>query len=392
MLKTLPSDFQVTELSETLIHEDGYFSLYSLKKINFNTLDAIQEIRRSWHLSAEDISFGGLKDRHAVTSQFVSIAGGPKKDYQRGAILLQYLGKCEAPFSSEMISANHFEITLRKQTREQIEKSQRRLPLLQQNGVPNYFDDQRFGSVSPDRQFIAREWILGDPETALKLAILGSYEHDPSKLRKEKSELRKAWGDWKRSFEFAKHPVARRVYHFLLRQPQNFQGAMLQINHDLLTLYLSAYQSDLWNRILSRWILANTIESSLIETSWGKLILPDRWRSDVDFASQEIPYPSSRLKIDPESSMSKLINEVLLEDGISLDQMKLSVRKPFFSKGSRVAVVFPKTTHVEEADDELHPGFKKSILKFDLPRGAYATVVIKCLLAEANTEITLPSP
>ena len=44
------------------------------------------------------------------------------------------------------------------------------IPSLSNDGLPNYFDDQRFGSVGYSGQFIGHAWLTGDHERALKLA------------------------------------------------------------------------------------------------------------------------------------------------------------------------------------------------------------------------------
>ncbi len=60
----------------------------------------------------------------------------------------------------------------------------------------------------------------------------------------------------------------------------------------------------------------------------------------------------------------------------------------FFSKGDRPAVFFPSgITHRTEPDD-LYPGRKKLLLSFDLPKGTYATMLVKRVttIAEADAE------
>ena len=49
---------------------------------------------------------------------------------------------------------------------------------LARDGVPNYFDDQRFGSLGASGEFIAKPWCLGDYERALWLALAEHNPHD----------------------------------------------------------------------------------------------------------------------------------------------------------------------------------------------------------------------
>jgi len=53
------------------------------------------------------------------------------------------------------------------------------------------------------------------------------------------------------------------------------------------------------------------------------------------------------------------------------------VRELFFSRGERAVLCVPQGARAAVADDERHAGRRKLVLHFDLPRGAYATLVVK---------------
>src|SRR5262249_61303216 len=68
-LKQLPEDFQVVERAAVAPGGAGDFALYRLEKRGWATPDALAEVRRRWRLDAGRVSCGGLKDKHAHTSQ-----------------------------------------------------------------------------------------------------------------------------------------------------------------------------------------------------------------------------------------------------------------------------------------------------------------------------------
>src|SRR5262249_36687288 len=70
------------------------------------------------------------------------------------------------------------------------------LTALPRDGLPNYFDDQRFGSVAPGSGFIAQAWLRDDAERALWLAIAEPNPSDRPDIRKEKAILSDRWGRW----------------------------------------------------------------------------------------------------------------------------------------------------------------------------------------------------
>ena len=93
----------------------------------------------------------------------------------------------------------------------------------------------------------------------------------------------------------------------------------------------------------------------------------------------QLPLPSARLHLD-EGPLLTLITEVLAEFGLELRQLRVKYpRDSFFSKGQRAAAVAVDNLNAEPAVDELYPGRKKLSLTFDLPRGSYATILVKRL-------------
>jgi tRNA pseudouridine13 synthase len=57
----------------------------------------------------------------------------------------------------------------------------------------------------------------------------------------------------------------------------------------------------------------------------------------------------------------------------------------FFSKGTRASLVFPEKLQHVTGDDELHPGRKALELSFELPRGSYATILVKRITDAAES-------
>lgn len=173
-LKRLPEDFRVTELSEVQT-DGGEFALYRLRKTSIGTLEAIEELQRRWNLQRNRVSWGGLKDRHAVTEQFVTVRGGPQRNHREKGIELTWLGRTRKPFTLADIHGNRFEIVIRDLSTAEALRSQTALGQVAESGVPNYFDDQRFGSVGETGEFIGRPWCQGDYEQALWNRMLAAF-------------------------------------------------------------------------------------------------------------------------------------------------------------------------------------------------------------------------
>ena len=76
-IKQRPEDFRVEELTSAVASDTGEFAFYRLDKTGWTTPDALSAIRRRWQVDFRRLSYGGLKDRHAVTSQHITIFRGP---------------------------------------------------------------------------------------------------------------------------------------------------------------------------------------------------------------------------------------------------------------------------------------------------------------------------
>ncbi len=387
ILKRIPEDFRVEELTD-VAPAGGPFALYRLSKRWMGTPEAIAAIQQCWRIERERISLGGLKDFHAVTEQHLTIERGPRQELHQSRFDLVYLGQVARSFQSGDVAGNGFHIVLRDLDAAAVAACQTALAGLTAPGVANYFDDQRFGSVGASGQFIAEAWCRGDHERALWLALADPNDHDTPAVREDKSLLREHWGDWPACQALLAQPDCRRVVQFLADRPTDFRTAMARLPIDLRSLYVAAFQSHLWNRLLDRYLRTEFGPEQMGELplQLGPVAFPRRLDEPqaAALAGCELPLPSARLKPEP-GPIRDLLDDTLRAFGIELRQIRIKYpRDTFFSKGYRRAVFVPHDlTHTREPD-ELYPGQQKLCLSFRLSRGCYATLLVKCLEAEVG--------
>ena len=72
-LKTTPDDFRVRELLEWEEVPDGDFVVHKLHKEKLSTPEALTMLSRDADVERAKIAYAGLKDRQAVTDQFITI-------------------------------------------------------------------------------------------------------------------------------------------------------------------------------------------------------------------------------------------------------------------------------------------------------------------------------
>ncbi len=385
-LKRLPEDFQVAELTERE-PDGGPFALYLLKKRSIGTLEAIEIWQRRWNLQRNRISWGGLKDRHAVTEQLVTVRDGPRRDLREAGFEATWLGRCERPFTPADIAGNRFRIVMRDLSTEEAAAAETAMTDVASTGLPNYFDDQRFGSVGESGKFIGRSWCLGNYEQALWLALADAHPDDPASEREQKRILRELWGKWAECKARLERSHRRSVVTYLADKPADrpgdFRGAFARIKVDLRGLYLSAFQSAVWNRMLALQLRRTCEASRLVDVplQLGPAPFPRGLPDDAARSLREtrLPLPSARLHLEPGPTLD-LVAEALRPEGMELREMRVKYpRDSFFSRGERSATIVPAGASTEIEPDELYAGRMKLTLAFDLPRGSYATILVKRL-------------
>jgi tRNA pseudouridine13 synthase len=384
-LKENPEDFHVEELTDVQPALDGPFAFYRMEKKGWSTSDALAIVRRRWKIEPRRISYGGLKDRHASTIQHLTMFHGPRRNFNQQDIHLRFLGHLARAFTHLDIQRNRFAVTLRNIPPQQKPNFDDPLLSLAAQGVPNYFDDQRFGSIqTPADEFVARHLVLGRFEDALRLALTGPYPFDRAAQKKEKKFWQDHWGDWSLCKTLLPKSPDRRILDYLARHPADFRGAFVKVRPELRGLYLSAYQSHLWNRILARWLRQSIHNDclSMVKLRGGPLPFHEHL-DDTQFQNLvglQLPLPTARWRPEPADPRGDLVRAELAEEGLELTKLKVQgVRELFFSKGDRAALCLPENFRSEWGDDERHHGKSRLTLRFDLPRGSYATLIVKAL-------------
>lgn len=385
-LKSRPEDFEVDELADFPLG-DGPFAVYRLTKQSLGTPEAITAIQQRWELARAQISYGGLKDKHAVTRQWVTIHRGPRRNLQQDKLSLIYQGQATQPFTPHDIEANRFTVTLRNLTPATIAHLEAALPEVTRDGVANYFDDQRFGSVGVSGQFIAQPWCLGDYERALWLMLAEPNQHDRPDDKEQKRILRDLWGKWIECKATLPRSSLRSIVTYLCDHPTDFKRAVALVRQDLRSLYLAAFQSHLWNQLLAQTIRDGlpAEECFLVELETETVPFFRRVENDAlrtAWQSLSLPLPSARLHFEPDDPRLATYEAVTQAEGIALRELRVKFpRDSFFSKGERPAILLPRELSATINADDLNPGQQAATLRFVLPRGAYATILVKRLTA-----------
>ena len=148
-LRATPEDFQVWELPLVEPAGAGSHLWVELRKREANTQWVAARLAEAAGVPLRDVGFAGMKDRHAVTTQWFSVGlqEAANADWDSwdipGATILQ-AQRHGRKLQRGALRGNRFRIVLRD-LRGATDTLQNRLSTVAARGVPNYFGPQRFG-------------------------------------------------------------------------------------------------------------------------------------------------------------------------------------------------------------------------------------------------------
>lgn len=395
LIKLVPEDFVVEELTDWQPADGGPFSVYELTKRKLDTFEAMRIVAAHARVPLQKIAYVGLKDRQGVTTQLISIEGG-RLDGRIQGIRYKYLGRARAPLGPEHLRGNAFTLVVRDLGDDDVALLPERRARLERHGLIDYFDDQRFGSLVAGQGLPGRDLVRGDHAAVVRALIATPGRRDPLPEKKFKVLVSKAWGDWDLICKkWGTRKGASMVQH-LRRRPGDFTGALQKLPAKERAIHVFAYQSLIWNRSVALYLERKLPKGKLARTRYvgGELAWPDLGADEPMPALVET-FPLLDHQVRPEDpDVRAAIDAALAEEGLTLERFRIEgIPGCFFKHHERPLRVWPAKLKVGKAEpDDRRPGRLKVRLSFELPPGAYATLVLLRLFGaqarEADRERT----
>ena len=148
-IRVLPTDFIVKEHLAFEPSGEGEHAFLQIQKTSENTEFVARQLARFANVRQRDVSFAGLKDRHAVTTQWFSVWLPGKADpdwtlFQTDTIKVRQVIRHARKLKRGVLSGNSFTLQIKEWQGEE-QKTLQQLEAIKLNGVANYFGSQRFG-------------------------------------------------------------------------------------------------------------------------------------------------------------------------------------------------------------------------------------------------------
>ncbi len=319
VIRTEPQDFQVEEIPAYLPSGSGEHLMILVEKCDRTTENVIKELVNQTNTGRGQIGHAGMKDRRAVTRQWLSLPASAKDqlaDFKLEGVKIIQTGLHGNKLKTGHLKGNRFNIRVRGLDQEATHALVQRSQLVAKTGIPNYFGPQRFGRDGANEQ-TGRELICGK--------------------RKER-------------------------------------------NRQTLRLMLSALQSALFNDVLAERIKQAMFQKVfagdlLSKADTGGMFIcsePDIDQARMDAGQVHPTGPMFGPKMrTPQGEIEKMEQDILAAAGLDANAFRKYAK---LTRGTRRALrVIPADFKTDENQGSL-------VLAFSLPAGAYATSVLRELV------------
>jgi len=148
-IKSADADFVVDEIMPIIPSGQGEHLWLHIEKRGCNTDWLAQQLAKISGVKSMAVSYAGMKDRHAVTTQWFSVHLPGQQDPDLSLLendSIKILQSCrhDRKLKRGALSGNRFRLCIRELSGS-LDQLQQRLELIKRKGVPNYFGEQRFG-------------------------------------------------------------------------------------------------------------------------------------------------------------------------------------------------------------------------------------------------------
>lgn len=174
-------DFSVTEIPLYEFSGEGEHLVLKIRKKELTTWEMVGIIANHLGIKHSEIGYAGLKDKYAMTIQYISILAKHEEKLdtlERDGIKILEKIRHNNKIRIGHLKGNRFEMRLKKVLGVQKDKLDSTLDWIELNGLPNYFGNQRFGTDGNNwedgKKIINREIKINDKK--LREFLIGSYQ------------------------------------------------------------------------------------------------------------------------------------------------------------------------------------------------------------------------
>jgi len=422
-IRQMPEDFMVeevlvngskAELEPKLPRQvtgEGRYLICLLVKRDWDTLLAARKIAKQLGISERRVRIAGIKDKKALTAQHISIENVKLKQLKR--IRVDDIHVYPLRYSPNMIFphmsfGNTFHITIRNIRFSSVVVQERMSNMINElralGGIPNFFGHQRFGTIRPITHLVGKALAHNDLEKAALLFLAKSSPHEHPQSREARKRLQET-RDFKEAITIFPHWLLyeRLMLSHLVKHPKSYVGAFRRLPRRLCRLFLQAYQSYIFNQVLSQRLLRKIpindpqIGDYVVKTDSHGLPIKsyikatheklEDLRKKVKKGEMYVAIPLIGFKqASSEGLQGEMEHSILESEKITQANFYVSSAPEMSAAGELRAAMTPiiNLNADKPVKDESNSRKKKLKISFTLHRGCYATVVLREFMKPHN--------
>ena len=387
-------DFYVEEIPEMLPTGEGPNVWIWVEKLGRTTLDVVLDIARDLHIDRKRMGFAGMKDKKALTRQWICIANMDSAEQFKQVENLDIyktdfleITRGRKKLRMGQLKGNKFRILIRDL--DDIEKSadvaNEVLKELEVTGVPNYYGWQRFGKPRTNTHLVGEALIQNDLAEAVRRYV-GNPSEDESL---ENQQARQAYddGDLEKSLELMGKGM--RYEKMMVRQlikdskkgeldDKAYMNAIHALPKPLQRMFVHAYQSYLFNDVVSRRVemgINKFIEGDIIIDNGEHIIrdkTPEEYQELIDNFEVNPTVPLYGTKVPfAGGKVGEMEKSVLESYGLEKSDFEVPKMPRLGSHGLRRSLRFQVWDASAKASDD------GVLAEFSINKGSYATAVLR---------------
>jgi len=371
------------------------FVTFTVQKMGISTMDISTILASSLKLPRNLVTYAGLKDKRAVTVQQMSIPSHALSrllELELSRINIRDFSYTRHPIQIGDLWGNKFTILLRALDVDS-DTALRAAEVVSETPLLNYFGIQRFGLNRPNTHLAGKFLIKRDFENAIRTILCTESTFESEELREARLRLTEDLTPTEKMIESFPEDLSyeRKILYELIKNPGDFERALQRISPRILTLMVHAYQSFLFNRLLSQRFAAGT---SIVQPQLGDFLIEldtahsgrDSWLYVTETTLEEriaqvergeyglaLPVPGYTTRLPPASQTEEL-KSLLKDEEISLRDFRNPKMKALDSPGGlHLVSILVNNLDASYTEEGLR-------VAFSLRKGSYATVVLRELM------------
>ena len=387
-------DFYVEEIPEVIPEGEGPNVYVWIEKLGRTTLDVVLDIARDLHISRKRMGFAGMKDKKAITRQWICIANMDSEEQLKQVENLDIyktdflkIVRGRKKLRMGQLKGNKFKILVKDldDIEESADIANEVLSQLEITGVPNYFGWQRFGKPRTITHLVGKALVENDIKKAVDTYI-GNPQDDESE---ENQLARHAYDDGNLEESLELMGKGMRYEKMMIKElirgskkgeltDKYYMNALHALPKPLQRMFVHAYQSYLFNEAVSNRVsmgIDKYIEGDIVIDSEEQIVRdksPDEFQELITNFEADPTCPLYGTKVPfAEGEVGQMEKDILTKYNIKKEDFEVPKMPRLGSHGLRRAMRF------QVWDAQATPTDEGVLCEFSINKGSYATAVLR---------------